>query len=159
MRDSDCYIWMKSLALFRFLDDDECYPSCGFVDIIVKFLPRWLVMVHHGVLGSARSMPATPKHRTNLHGSRRAEASRQVGQTGRDGTGRVGLAGLVSVILFLVEQICTGGAKVDDLGTAVAVLLKAGALEAVEGVGDALATAHHALVLVVAEAALVADAH
>lgn len=50
-------------------------------------------------------------------------------------------------------------AQVDNLGTAVAILLEAGALEAVKGVRDALAAAHDALVLVVAEAALVADAH
>ncbi|KAK3302167.1 uncharacterized protein B0T15DRAFT_487392 [Chaetomium strumarium] len=47
------------------------------------------------------------------------------------------------------------GTKVDDLGTPIPVLLEACALKAVEGVRDALATADHALVLVVAEAALV----
>ncbi|KAK1827113.1 hypothetical protein QBC39DRAFT_428564 [Podospora conica] len=51
------------------------------------------------------------------------------------------------------------GVKVDNLGTPVPVLLQARALEAVKGVRDALAAAHDALVLVVAEAALVADAH
>jgi hypothetical protein len=50
-------------------------------------------------------------------------------------------------------------AQIDNLGTPVPVLLEARALEAVEGVRDALAAAHDALVLVVAEAALVADAH
>lgn len=50
-------------------------------------------------------------------------------------------------------------AQVDNLGAPVAVLLEARALEAVEGVRDAFAAAHDALVLVVAEAALVADAH
>jgi len=50
-------------------------------------------------------------------------------------------------------------AQVDDLGAPVAVLLEARALVAVEGVADALAAADDALVLVVAEAALVADAH
>ena len=49
-------------------------------------------------------------------------------------------------------------AEVDDLGTPVAVLFEARALEAVKGVRYALAAAHDALVLVVAEAALVADA-
>jgi len=49
-------------------------------------------------------------------------------------------------------------AQINNLGTPVAVLLEARALEAVEGVRDALAAAHDALVLVVAEAALVADA-
>ena len=56
-------------------------------------------------------------------------------------------------------HVCPGASEVDDLGTAVAVLLEAGALEAVEGVGDTLATTHDALILVVAEAALVADTH
>ena len=48
--------------------------------------------------------------------------------------------------------------QVDNLGTPVPVLLQPGALEAVEGIRDALAAADHALVLVVSEAALVADA-
>lgn len=61
--------------------------------------------------------------------------------------------------LLLVEQVGPRAAQVDNLGAAVAVLLEARALEAVEGVGDALAAADDALVLVVAEAALVADAH
>ena len=49
--------------------------------------------------------------------------------------------------------------QINNLGTPVPVLLQAGTLEAVKGVRDALAAAHDALVLVVAEAALVADAH
>lgn len=61
-------------------------------------------------------------------------------------------------ILLLIKQIGTAAAEVDDLGTAVAVALEPRALEAVEGVADALAAAHNALVLVVAEGALVADA-
>ncbi|KAF7504070.1 hypothetical protein GJ744_002835 [Endocarpon pusillum] len=60
--------------------------------------------------------------------------------------------------LLLIEQIGPGAAEIDDLGTAVAILLEAGALEAVEGVADALAAADDAFVLVVAERALVADA-
>ena len=55
-------------------------------------------------------------------------------------------------------HVCPGTAQVYNLGASVPVLLETGALEAVEGVGDALAAAHDALVLVVAEAALVADA-
>jgi hypothetical protein len=55
-------------------------------------------------------------------------------------------------------HICPRTAEVYNFGAAVAVLLQAGALEAVEGVGDALAAADDALVLVVAEAALIADA-
>lgn len=61
--------------------------------------------------------------------------------------------------LLLVEQIRPRRAEIYNLRTPVPVLLQPGALEAVEGVGDALAAAHDALVLVVAEAALVADAH
>lgn len=55
-------------------------------------------------------------------------------------------------------HICPRAAQIDNLGAAVTVLLEAGALEAVEGVGDALAAADDTLVLVVAEAALIADA-
>jgi len=47
--------------------------------------------------------------------------------------------------------------QIYNLGTPVPVLFEASALEAVEGVGYPLAAADHALVLVVAEAALVAD--
>lgn len=62
------------------------------------------------------------------------------------------------ICFLLVEQVRPRRAEIDDLGAAVTVLLEAGALEAVEGVGDALAAADDALVLVVAEGALVADA-
>jgi hypothetical protein len=60
--------------------------------------------------------------------------------------------------LLRVTHICPRAAQVYNFGAPVAVLLEAGALEAVEGVGDALAAADDALVLVVAEAALVAYA-
>lgn len=66
---------------------------------------------------------------------------------------------MIPKVLLLVKQIGARRAEVDDLGTAVAILLEARALEAVEGVADALAAADDALVLVVAEGALVADAH
>lgn len=56
-------------------------------------------------------------------------------------------------------HVCPRAPQVYDLGAAVPVLLQPRALEAVEGVRDALAAAHDALVLVVPEAALVADAH
>jgi|SRR5690242_11212551 len=65
---------------------------------------------------------------------------------------------MIPEILFLVEQIGPATPQIDNLGTPVPVLLEAYALEAVEGVADALAAAHDALVLVVAEGALVADA-
>ena len=55
--------------------------------------------------------------------------------------------------------ICPRTTKIYDLGTPIPILFEPGALEAVERVRDALAAAHHALVLVVAERALVADAH
>lgn len=55
-------------------------------------------------------------------------------------------------------HICPGTAQVYNLGAPIAVLLEAGALEAVEGVRDSLAAADDALVLVVAEGALVTDA-
>ncbi|KAK3110825.1 hypothetical protein LTR53_014490 [Teratosphaeriaceae sp. CCFEE 6253] len=48
--------------------------------------------------------------------------------------------------------------QIDNLRAPVPVLLQPRALEAVERVADALAAAHDALVLVVAEGALVADA-
>lgn len=60
--------------------------------------------------------------------------------------------------LLLIKQIGPRAAQVHDLGTTIAILLEAGALEAVEGITDTLAAAHDALVLVVAEGALVADA-
>jgi len=60
--------------------------------------------------------------------------------------------------LFLIEQIRPGAAQIYNLWAPVSVLFQAGALEAVEGVADALAAADDALVLVVAKGALVADA-
>jgi hypothetical protein len=68
------------------------------------------------------------------------------------------LSSMISKILFLVKQVRPRAAQIDNLRTPIAVLLKARALEAVEGVRDAFAAAHDALVLVVAEGALVADA-
>lgn len=66
---------------------------------------------------------------------------------------------MISEILLLIKQICPRTAQIDDLRTPVSVLLKARALEAVKSVADALAAAHDAFVLVVAEGAFVADAH
>lgn len=65
---------------------------------------------------------------------------------------------MIPEILFLVEQIGPATPQIDNLGTPVPVLFETGALEAVEGVADALAAADDAFVLVVAEGALVADA-
>lgn len=66
---------------------------------------------------------------------------------------------IIPKTLFLVKQIRPRTPQVDNLRTAIAILLQARTLEAVERVTDALTTAHDALVLVVAEGALVADAH
>jgi hypothetical protein len=64
---------------------------------------------------------------------------------------------LIPETFLLIEQICPRTSQIDNLGTTVAVLLQARAFEAVKGVTDTLATADNALVLVVAEGALVAD--
>jgi hypothetical protein len=65
---------------------------------------------------------------------------------------------MISKILLLIEQIRPRTTQIDDLGTPIPILLKARALEAVEGVRNAFATTYNALVLVVAEGAFVADA-
>jgi hypothetical protein len=65
---------------------------------------------------------------------------------------------MIPKILLLVEQVRPRAAKIDNLRATIPVLLQARTLEAVEGVRDALAAAHDALVLVVAEGTLVADA-
>lgn len=64
---------------------------------------------------------------------------------------------MIPKILLLVKQIRPATTQIYDLRTAVTILLQARAFEAVEGVGNSLATAHDAFVLVVAEGALVAD--
>jgi hypothetical protein len=65
---------------------------------------------------------------------------------------------MIPKILFLVEQIRPRTTQIDDLRTPISVFLESGALETVEGIRDALATAYDTLVLVVAEGAFVADA-
>jgi hypothetical protein len=65
---------------------------------------------------------------------------------------------MIPKILLLVEQIRPTTTQIDNLRTAVPILLQACALEAVKCVGDALAAADDALVLVVAEGAFVANA-
>lgn len=57
-----------------------------------------------------------------------------------------------------MTYVCPRTTQIYNLGTPIAILLQPGALEAVKGVGDALPATDDALVLVVAEAALVADA-
>ena len=66
---------------------------------------------------------------------------------------------MISEILLLVEQVCSAGTQVYDLRTAVAILLKPCAFEAIERIADSLATAYHTLVLIVAETALVANSY
>ncbi|KAK6080665.1 peroxin 26 [Seiridium cupressi] len=61
--------------------------------------------------------------------------------------------------LLLIKQICPRTTQIDNLRASVPILLQPRALEAVEGIRYALAAADDALVLVVAERALVADAH
>jgi hypothetical protein len=66
---------------------------------------------------------------------------------------------LIPEILFLVEQICPRTAQVYDLRAPISVLFQSRALEAVESDGDSFTAADDALVLVIAEGALVANAH
>lgn len=56
-------------------------------------------------------------------------------------------------------HICSRTSQIYNLGASIAILFQARALEAVEGIRDTLTAAHDTLVLVVTEAALVADAH
>ena len=56
------------------------------------------------------------------------------------------------------KQIRPRTAQINNLRTPIAILLQPCTLEAVKSITDALATAHDAFVLVVAERALVADA-
>lgn len=65
---------------------------------------------------------------------------------------------MIPKILLLIKQIRPTTSQIDNLGTPIAILFQSRTLEAVECVADALAAAHHALVLVVAEGAFVADA-
>jgi hypothetical protein len=66
---------------------------------------------------------------------------------------------VIPVILFLVEQIRPAASQIDDLRTSIPVLLKPSTFKAVEGIADPFPTTYDAFVLVIAEAAFVADAH
>lgn len=66
---------------------------------------------------------------------------------------------MIPKTLFLIKQIRPRAPQIDNLRTPVAILLQPCTLEAVKRVGNALAAADDALVLVVAEGALVAYAH
>lgn len=59
----------------------------------------------------------------------------------------------------LKEQICPRTSQIYNLRTPIPILFKPCTLEAVERVADALTAAHDALVLVVAERTLIADAY
>ena len=65
---------------------------------------------------------------------------------------------MIPEVLFLIEQVRPRTTQIDNLGTPIPILLQSRALETVESITDALAAANDALVLVVAKAALVADA-
>jgi hypothetical protein len=65
---------------------------------------------------------------------------------------------MIPKILLLIKQIRPAAPQIYNLRTPIPILLEARALEAVERVADALAAAHDAFVLVVAERTLVADA-
>ena len=64
---------------------------------------------------------------------------------------------MIPKILLLVEQIGPRASQIDDLRTAIPILLQPRAFETVERVTDPFPAAHDALVLVVAEGAFVAD--
>lgn len=65
---------------------------------------------------------------------------------------------MIPKTLLLVKQIRPRTPQIDNLRTPIPVLLEPGTLKAVEGITDALPATHDALILVVAEGALVADA-
>lgn len=65
---------------------------------------------------------------------------------------------MIPETFLLVKQIGPRTSQIDNLGTSIAILLKARAFKAVERITDALAAADDTLVLVVSEGALVADA-
>ena len=58
---------------------------------------------------------------------------------------------MVPEILLLVEQIRSRAPKIDDLRASISILLKPGALEAIDSIRDALSTTDHAFVLIIAE--------
>lgn len=65
---------------------------------------------------------------------------------------------MIPKILLLIKQIRPTASQIDNLRTAIPILLQPRTFEAVEGVRYAFSTADDAFVLVVAEAAFVADA-
>ena len=65
---------------------------------------------------------------------------------------------MVPEVLFLVKQIRPRTPQIDNLRAPIPILLQTRAFEAVKGIADAFAATHNTFVLIVAEAALVADA-
>ena len=66
---------------------------------------------------------------------------------------------MISKILLLVEQIRPRAPEVDDLRTAISILLQPRALKAIESIRDPLPAANDTLVLVIAKRAFVANSH
>lgn len=67
-------------------------------------------------------------------------------------------ASLIPKILLLIEQIRPAAPQINDLRTSIPILLSPRTLKAIERIRNPLAPADDAFVLVVAEAAFVADA-
>ena len=65
---------------------------------------------------------------------------------------------MVPKILLLIKQIRPRTPQIDNLRTPISIFLKPRTLKAIKSIRDPLSTANHALVLVVAERAFVADA-
>lgn len=116
----------------------------------------WKYECHHGLdlgLDTARPTPtlAPPPAPASSH---KAEKKPSQPQRERKCCPR----SLIPETFLLVEQIRPRTSQIDNLGTPVAVLLQARALEAIKGITDPLATADNTFVLVIAEGALVTDA-
>lgn len=59
----------------------------------------------------------------------------------------------------MIEQIGSARTKIDDLWATISVLFQSCTSEAVEGITHSFSTTNDTLVLIVAEGALIADAH
>jgi len=66
---------------------------------------------------------------------------------------------MISKILLLIKQIRPRAPQINNFRTPIPILLQPCTLKAIKRVGNPLAAAHDAFVLVVAESAFVADAH
>jgi len=65
---------------------------------------------------------------------------------------------VIPEILLLIKQIRPRTAQINNLRTAIPILLQPRTLKAIKRIRDTLTTANHAFILIVPEAALVADA-